>query len=381
MSEKEGFSGDWKKGTFWILAFTLAGTTIGAGIFGLPYVFSKSGFAVGIFWLFLLGFMMILINLYLGEITLRNKRIHQLPGYARIYLGKTGEKIMLFTVVFGIYSALLAYLIGEGQRLSQLFFGHLDYSIYFGVLFWFLMTLLLRQGLGGLKRTEFFGVLTIIFIIIIISIQFLPQIKTENLTTVDFSNFFFPFGVILFALLGYTSIPELRIESERKGDKKILKNAIILGTLIPIFLYFVFALIFLGVLGNEVEQVSTISFSSLVIVLGVLTMFTSYFVLSFSLKDVFYYDLKRDKLTFIFVSVTPLVFYLLVTFFDLANFVQVLGIGGAVSGGLAGVLILIMHIKSKKLSKRIPEYSIPSSWLAITLLSLILLVGIIFEVF
>jgi len=97
------------KRKFFSTAFTLTGTIIGAGILGLPYVFSKAGFLVGIFWLILLGFIMLFVNLSLGEISLRTKKIHQLPGYAEKYLGKKGKIIMFFAVIFGIYSALLAY--------------------------------------------------------------------------------------------------------------------------------------------------------------------------------------------------------------------------------------------------------------------------------
>ena len=58
---------------FWAAAFTLTGTVIGAGILGLPYVFSKSGFYVGLFWLLFLGSIIILCKLYLGEVILRTK--------------------------------------------------------------------------------------------------------------------------------------------------------------------------------------------------------------------------------------------------------------------------------------------------------------------
>ena len=51
---------------FWATTFTLTGTIIGAGILGLPYVFAKSGFLVGLFWLVVLGAIMIFVNLSLG---------------------------------------------------------------------------------------------------------------------------------------------------------------------------------------------------------------------------------------------------------------------------------------------------------------------------
>ena len=367
------------KRKFFATAFTLSGTIIGAGILGLPYVFSKSGFFIGIFWLILLGFLMLFVNLCLGEVSLRTKKIHQLPGYAEKYLGNSGKIVMFFAVIFGIYSALLAYLIGEGQSLSKLFFGTLDYSIYFAFAFWILMTLFLREGLKGLKKIEFYGVIVIIGIILTIFLWFVPEVSFSNLNYYDFSNFFFPFGVILFALLGFTSIPELR--REIKGEEKLFKKAIIFGTLIPVFLYFIFTLIFVGVLGKNVEQIATISFGSFITVLGIFTMLTSYFVLSFSLKDIFIYDLKKKKLSFIFVSLVPLVLYLAVTFFDFVDFVRILGIGGVISGGLTGILILLMNINAKKTGNRKSEFSIPINWFIIGILSLIFVLGIVVELF
>jgi amino acid transporter len=364
---------------FFATAFTLTGTIIGAGILGLPYVFSKSGFFIGAFWLILLGFVMLFVNLCLGEVSLRTKKIHQLPGYAEKYLGKSGKVIMFFAVIFGIYSALLAYLVGEGQSLSKLFFGTLDYSLYFAFAFWILMTLLLREGLKELKKIEFYGVMVIIGIIFTIFLWFIPEANFSNLNHYDFSNLFFPFGVILFALLGFTSIPELR--REIKGDEKLLKKAIILGTLIPVFLYFIFTLIFVGVLGQNIEQVATISFGSFITILGIFTMLTSYFVLSFSLKDIFIYDLKKKKLSFIFVSLIPFILYLSVTFFDFTDFTRILSVGGVISGGLTGILILLMNINSKKKGNRKSEFSVPINWFVIGILSLIFVFGIVVELF
>jgi len=110
-------------------------------------------------------------------------------------------------------------------------------------------------------------------------------------------------------------------------------------------------------------------------------MLTSYFVLSFSLKDIFIFDFKKKRLSFYFVSLLPLFLYLAVSFFELADFVKVLGIGGVISGGLAGILILLTNIKAKEKGKRNPEFSIPINWLIIGILSLIFLAGIWFELF
>lgn len=362
-----------------ITTTTLAGTTIGAGILGLPYVFSKTGFFIGIGWLIFLGLIMLFVNLTLGEITLRTKDTHQLPGYARKYLGKKAEKIMLIAVLFGIYSALLAYLIGEGESLSLLLTGTLKYSVIFGTLFWGIITLLLREGLKGLKKIESIGVVAIIFIILSLLIKNIGDIKLNNLIYYDTSNFFFPFGVVLFSLLGFLAIPEIKRELGK--NTKLMKTSIILGMSIPFLLYSIFSLIFIGILGKEIPPVATFAFGGLVLILGILTMFSCSFINNFAIKDIFNFDLKAKKVTTIFfVHLFPLILYLFINYFNLSSFTKIIGLGGAVSGGITGILIMLIAKKAKITSKIKPSYKIPLNWIIIILISLIFIIGIIYEV-
>jgi len=361
---------------FWSTAFTLTGTIIGAGILGIPYVFVQSGVLIGLSWLILLGFIVMYVCLCLGEVSLRTSGKHHLVGYAERYLGKFGKRIMLFSVIFGIYSALLAYLIGEGQSLSQLFTGGIDYAFYFAIGFWLFMTLILRKGLRGLKKVELWGVIAIITLVLSIAVWHFPRIDVTNYYPINLSYFFLPFGVVLFALMGFTSIPELRMEI--KGSEKKLKKAIIVGVTIPIFLYILFALVFVGILGNEIKEVATLNLGWLIILLGIFTMLTSYFALSFSLKDIYAYDLCYSNFKdFFLVSLFPLLLYFLVSWFNLLNFISVLSIGGAVSGGLSGILILLIYKNAKKNGDRKPEYSIRLRNLILLLFSIVFIFGII----
>ncbi|MEK6873558.1 MAG: aromatic amino acid transport family protein, partial [Nanoarchaeota archaeon] len=235
---------------FWATTFTLTGTVIGAGILGLPYVFSRAGFFIGLFWVLFLGFMIVLSKLYLGEVILRTKETHQLPGYAERYLGKWGKRFMVFEMIFGVYSALIAYLIGEGQSFSQLFTGGINYSLYFALGFWLLMTFLLREGLRGLKKVESWGVIAILVIVLGMFIWYFPGVKIENLYSFDLNYLFLPFGVVLFALLGFSAIPEMK--RELKGSEKLMKKAILVGALIPVVVYILFSFIFVATLGQNV---------------------------------------------------------------------------------------------------------------------------------
>lgn len=370
---------------FWATTFTLTGTIIGAGILGIPGVFSRSGFLIGLFWLILIGAIMIFVNLCLAEVALRTKGNHQLPGYAEKYLGKKAKIIMFFAMIFGVYSALLAYLVGEGESLSKIIPGNIN-PLILGILFWLILTFLLREGLKGLKKVETYGVIAIIVIVAGIFLSFLPQVSTSNLTYTNTQNLFLPIGVVLFALLGFTSIPELR--REIKGSENKFKKAIILGSSIPIILYILFSLIFVGIFGPKVPEVATLAFGAqspqgiIVTLLGVFTMLTSYLVLSFSIRDVYKYDLNLGhQKTFFLASLLPLLIYLLISIFELASFSQILSIGGVISAGLTGILILLISKKAKKVTRneKTPEIKMPINWTIIIALSIIFITGIILE--
>jgi len=287
---------------------------------------------------------------------------------------------MFLAVVFGVYSALLAYLIGEGESLAQIIPGGTS-PVVFAFFFWIILTLLLRRGIRGLKRIETWGVLLIITVIIGIFINFFPQIQLTNLITYDLSNFTLPIGVVLFALLGFTSIPELR--KEIQDQEHLLKKAIILGTLIPATLYILFTATFVGILGQNITQVATLSFGPIITILGIFTMFTAYLVLSFSLQSTYKYDLKLSKhKTFILTSVIPLILYLTVTQFQLATFTTILGIGGVISGGATGIIILLMAKKSKTSTrnKKQPEINLPINWPIIIIISTLFLAALALEI-
>ena len=359
-------------------SFTLIGTMVGAGILALPYAFSKAGFLAGVFWLIILGIIMLFVHLYLGEVILRTNKFHQLTGYAHKYLGNIGKNIMIFSMIFGIYSALIAYLIGEGQSFSFLFFGNESYTLFFGILFWFFMTLFLREGVKGMKEIALWGVFAVICIILGLFIWFAPQIKYSNLSNFNIELFFLPLGVVLFSLLGFSAIPEAG--KIMQSSKKNFKKALVFGSIIPIIVYFVFALIFVGVLGDSIREVATLSLQKPAAFLGIFTMLTAYFILSFALKDMFAIDLRIRRINvFILVSIIPLILFLLITYFNFLDFTRVLSIGGVVSGGLTGIIILLINYKSKKQGEREPEFKIPINWFIIFLIGLIFVLGVLAE--
>jgi len=356
----------------------LLGTIIGAGILGIPYVVMKSGFAIGAVHIVLIGVLMTIIMLYIGEIVLRTKSTHQLPGYAERYLGKKGKILMLLAIVFGVFSAIVAYIIAEGRSLSYLIFNSPSYEFQFGIFFLVALSAITFFGIKALEEGEIVGVLFVFLMIISISVYFSNKINLDNLKYISLNNFFVPFGVILFAFLGFVAIPEIkRVLGERKN---LMKSTIISAHIIVIIVYIVFAAVVLGFKGSSTPEIATIALGKPFILLGIITMFTAYLSLSTAMIDTIRFDFKKSKtLAWFYVTLIPLVLFIILTLAKQTAFTTILGIGGVISGGFTAILILSMIKNAKKHGNAKPPYSMPYSKILNAILIAIFAAGAVLE--
>jgi len=339
----------------------------------------KAGFLIGLLHIILIGILVMTVNLYIAEICLRTKTKHQLTGYASIYLGTKGKFIMLLAFIFGIYSALLAYLIGEGESLSFLFFNNSNYSLLFALIFWAVLSGITHAGLKNLKKGEEAGVFLILFLIIILIGMFFNDIEYSNLSYMSPENLFLPFGVVLFALLGFAAIPEANEILQK--DRAFLKKSIIFSYLSVLSIYIIFTIVVLGSQGQSTPQIATLSLGKIFILLGIFAMFTSYLSLSFALIETLKLDFNLShKKSWLITSITPLLIYLILVLTNSSQFTKILGIGGAISGTLSVILILLTVRKAKKFGKRKPEFSRKLSLPLMILLIAIFTIGSIIEI-
>ena len=360
----------------------ILGTVIGAGVLGIPYVIAKAGFLIGLIELVIIGLLVLFMNLFLGEVILRTNGNHQLTGYVEIYLGKTFKFLMFLSMVLGIYGALIAYLIGEGASLSAIFSGN---PLIYSIIFFIIVTFIVHKGIRTLASSELMVstvTLIVIFIIIILSSQ---KFNINNIVDLNIPMIFLPYGAILFAYLGTVSIPE--VKEELIKNRKLMKKAIIIGSLIPIFVYVLFALFIVGATGIETTEISTMGLGNLLglkmIILGnlfaIFAMFTSFIALAYALKEMYQYDYKLSKSSsLVLTCLVPFIIFLLIRNF--ARFIDLISITGALFGGLDGILIVLMYWKAKKMSQRKPEYSLSKHYLIGYLIILIFFVGIILTV-
>ncbi|MBW2992223.1 amino acid permease [Candidatus Woesearchaeota archaeon] len=358
---------------------TLVGVVIGAGILGIPYVVAKAGFLVGAINIIVIGILVLFMNLFMGEIVLRTKGNHQLSGYAEKYLGKTGKLLMTIAFMIGTYGALLAYLIGEGEALSAIFGGN---PLYYSLGFFIVVSAIVYIGLKAVEQSElYFGIIFLTIIIIIMGFN-IAHINPDNFLITN-GNIFLPFGVVLFAFLGLAAIPEMH--EELKNNWKHMKKAIIIGSLIPLVVYLTFGLSVTAVTGAETSKVATIglgeSIGEYMIIFGnlfaVFAMATSFIALGLALKEMYDYDFKiGHKTSFLLTVSLPLILFLI----GFKDFIGTISVAGSFSGGITGILVVLMLWNARKKSEREPEFKVSFIYFLGIIIIIMFLLGIAYQI-
>ena len=345
-------------GNFWLAVFSLVGTTIGAGIFSLPYAFFKSGFIIGFLEFIAIVAAVLLIQLIIGEIALRTKGKKRLIGYTKEYLGYKWKLFVTISTLLGGIGVLLVYIILAGHFLSFLISQSAVSSslIFFAV--WFLFILVKPRIFG---KTELIFSFSVISIIILISSFNVGYIDFNNFKGLNIDNILLPYGVILFAISGYYVIPEM--EDIIGTSKRKLKKAIICGTLISAIVYLFFIFIVLGVSGNltspdAISGLAGVLNSRAILLLGsflgLLAVSGASLSYGIYIKETLWYDFKINKwLAWLITGAAPLTLFLL----GARNFVTVIGIIGALFFAFQAVVVLLIHKKSKS-SEIKPDYEI-----------------------
>jgi len=374
------------KKSFFLALATLLGTVVGAGIFGIPYVVSKSGTIPSFFYFLIIGGAVLLIHLFFGEIILRTKGKPRLVGIAQRYLGEQGKVLITLSVLVGTVGALLAYLILAGDFLKILLSPLLNLSsLHFTLLFGLTLAFLVFRGIKLIAPAEIFTNFLFLLVIFVIFWFCLPKFNPQNLINFNLSNVFLPYGIILFSLVGWSAIPEIKEIFKNSGEKRKIKSVIIWTTVIAATLYLLFALMVVGVTG---EGTSFDALSGLIPFLGekiiffgalagLITIADSFLVLSLYLRNTFIYDFKFSKnLAFLISLGLPLILFLI----GFRSFIATIGFVGTVVGVIEGVAIILIFKKAKVLGDRKPEYSLKIPSILLYFLMLILVLGAISQV-
>lgn len=348
---------------FLLAIAVLISTIVGVGMFGLPYVGAQSGFGVAAVILLFLTIIITIVHLLYGEIVCRTEGKHRLVGYAGLYLGHWGKKIVSISVVVGFYGSLLVYVIVGGDFLGVMLSGIIGVPpIFFNLAFFVIGAIALYGGLRLIAKIDLLmGALLVVMVLLFFCLGF-SQMKIDNLRIINWNNFFLPYGATLYSLAGLSAIPEIK-DFFKKGENRKYRKVILWGTLIPALLYFLFTFTVIGLTGLKTteESISGLSgiFGGKVIwagaFFGFLATITSFFIIGISLKETFICDYKINKnLAWFLVCFVPL----LLLGLGVYSFITIIILTGALLGAIEGSAVVLIHRKAKKFGNQASDYNI-----------------------
>lgn len=356
----------------------VAATTLGAGIFALPYVFLKAGWLAGLFYLVVLAAVMVLAHILYFRVLQKTGEKNRLLGLARLYLGEFGFIVGLLAILCGLILTLVIYLILAGQFV-RLLFPSVPTALA-AACFWLAAALPLllkeRRSVG----LEVLGIILMAGIIFFIFFSSNPAGALSIVSALNLRSLFLPFGAVLFALAGWTAVEPV-FDSEKRSKSEFTPAvqpylALAAGTLVAAALYLVFVVGIFGSPGAITPDTISGLFGwptyklILLAALGLFAIWTSYLPIGLEIKHSFENDLRLRH-----ASSLGLVIFLppILLFLGLNNFSRVIGLVGGVFLTLQYLLIILV-------GKKVLEIR-GAKGLFLNLLSFVFILAAVYEVY
>lgn len=359
----------------------MIGAIVGVGVFGLPYAFAQSGVAIGLLELIFLGGCIIVLQLMFAEVVIATPGRHRLVRYIEIYLGSGAKWLALVAMGFAVWGAMLAYMLVGGQFLSIVTGStSLAYPYLIGIV----AAVLISGGLRFASRAEIGVVFVLLFLFAFVVLASIPHISPSAFFTMHPSNWFVPYGVLLFALSGYGIVPEMK-EILGRTHKRELARAIVMAMGVIVVLYACFSLAVVGVTGDWTTQIAfdglaqTLgpTFSFLAPLLGVMTVLSIYMILGVELMNILKFDFRLShRSAWALTSFVPMVLFA----FGVREFIGIVGFVGSIFGGLLAILLALSYVVMRRrgLCKAPSCINFPESltWILIA----VFVIGILLEI-
>lgn len=319
----------------------VAGTSIGAGMLGLPMAIGSLGFVTGSLVLLFMWFVAIYVALLLLEINIEFGKGVNLNHMTHKILGRPGQVLGTGSVFFLFYCLLVAYLTGMGGIIAT----NTGIDARLGTLiFTCISATLLFSGTNSVVTANKYLFIGMLVAMVVCFATLGGQLNVENLAVGQPKAKVLIMSLpVLFTSFGYhPCLPS--IVNYIGDDKKTLVRILIVGSTIPFICYFTWLTLALGsatpdqlammanvdVLINQMSGGST-WVSTILSLFASLALITSFIGVSFALFDLVAETFRRtdDKAsragTTAMVFVPPLAASLLAP----NGFIAALGHAGA----------------------------------------------------
>lgn len=326
-------------------------------MFGLPALFAQVGFWPATILFFAVLALVVTTHGFLASLALDVPEKMRLPGHAHRILGAAGGMVATMTYPLQIIGANVAYILLGGTFLRMLV-HEAGFSTVDGIRLWQLLFVVCGGvtvfiGLRAVARVEAYVTWGLIASMLILAVIVGIQVDMHALASFGsrWSPGLFPFGVFLFSLSGLPAVGEAVDEVGR--NKKLSRSSVFWGTVIAGLITYVFAVAFAAGISSASVSDPLIALQEqipafarwLIPLAGFLAVATSYIATAQDLKATMHLDFRAPKLVAWIVAIfVPYAITLVVT----PNFLVVMGVIGAVFGGINGVLLACLIMRSHR---------------------------------
>ncbi|MDJ0617360.1 MAG: aromatic amino acid transport family protein [Calothrix sp. MO_192.B10] len=248
-------------GSIWGNIALVAGTTVGAGILALPAVTLPSGVVPSTTLLIGVWVYTLLSGLLIAEVTLNTMRLNGKPSSNLLWmvantLGKPMAVIAAVAYLFLHYALLIAYVSQGGEiiasSLSQWgindvpgWAGSIAFTSIFGGMMYVGKDRLIEKVNGvlvGIVIASFIGLLLL----------GATQIHPEQLQFQDWAALSPAVSVMLVAMFYHNVVPV--VVTQLEGDALKIRQAIIIGSLIPLIMFLAWNAVIFGSVSHDTIQ-------------------------------------------------------------------------------------------------------------------------------
>ncbi|PHI37217.1 tyrosine transporter TyrP [Pseudoalteromonas sp. GCY] len=346
----------------------VAGTTIGAGMLALPIASAGLGFSTAIVLLAITWLLMTYTALLMLEVHQYADQDATLNTLAKNLLGKTGQYVANFSMVFLFYALCAAYIAGGGAQLQTKLVGMMGDGItpqLGSVLLAVIIATIVTLGTSTVDKLN--QLLFTIKVIVLASLFFIltPYVHGQHLIDMPVEQGLVIAAIpVIFTSFGFHgSIPS--IVKYVGVDIRQLRKVMMFGASLPLIIYVFWQLLSQGVMGQEslmaseglpgfVTRISSIAHNDnvqlFVTIFADLALATSFLGVSLGLFDFFAdafkkQDTKKDRIKTAFITFLPPLGFAL---FYPKGFIMALGYAAIALVVLAVFLPVAMVWKQRK---------------------------------
>ena len=372
----------------------VAGTMIGAGMLAMPLTSAGIGFGFTLVLLLGLWALLTFSALLFVELYQTAKSNAGIGTLAEQYFGKAGRIIATAVLIIFLYALIAAYVSGGGSLLKDVLpesFGDKVSILLFTVIFGSFIVIG-THSVDKINRVLFFVMLATFAVVLSLM---LPEIKFDNLMAMPIDNaLIISASPVFFTAFGFHgSIPSLN--KYLGGNVKSLRIAILVGSGITLFAYFLWQLSTHGLLSqNEFLQIlredATLNglvkatleitqspiIANAVKIFSTLALVTSFLGVALGLLECIEdllkqsFDIHAGRISLGLMTFIPPVLFSL---FYPEGFILALGYAGQMFAFYAVVLPVALVWKARSIHPNLP-YRV---WGGKTLLVIILMLGVI----